>query len=625
MIDTSLRARLTRLFSTNVVVRRLGKKRLRVVDTDKLQSTGNRNMTSTIDRYSGLTRSANGALSPYNSTYSFGQNRVDLFTDYEAMDLDPIIASALDIYSDECTVKNEENDLLVINSENNEIRKILHNLFYDVLNVDYNLWPWIRNLCKYGDFYLHLDIDERVGIVNVQPISAYEMIREEGYDPENPHAVRFIHEGPGQNTWNQNTKHEFENFEIAHFRLLSDANFLPYGKSAIEPARKIFKQLMLMEDAMLLQRIMRAPERRIFKIDIGNIPPNEVDQHIQNIINKSKKVPYIDEKTGDYNLKFNLQNMLEDYYLPVRGGDSGTQIDTLPGLGNDGAMEDVDYIRNKMMSALKIPKAFLGYDEGVEGKSTLAAEDIRFARTIERMQRIVVSELTKIAIVHLFTQGYTNAELIDFNIELTSPSMVYEKMKVEMLNEKMGVANNMKESRLFSEQFIYEKLFNLSHDEYKAMQEQVLEDLKNDFRKEQIVSEGNDPVKTNQSFGTPHDIASMHVSNKTELNQENNEAGPGRPKKYGSWGRPHDALGRDPFGVKDTSNNLKGDLNPAHKHKGSPLSMESVENNQLLADLANKFNGKRPEIIKESLKETTNKEASTSFLDENNLLDEENG
>ena len=618
MINTSLRARLERLFSTNVIVRRLGKKRLRIVDTDKLQSDGNRNMTSTIDRYSGVTRSTNGLYSSYNSTYSFGQNRVDLFTDYEAMDLDPIISSALDIYSDECTVKNEENDLLIINSENNEIRKILHNLFYDILNIDYNLWPWIRNLCKYGDFYLHLDIDERVGIVNVVPISAYEMVREEGYDPENPHAVRFLYQGAGNTMWSQTTRQEFENFEIAHFRLLSDANFLPYGKSAIEGARKIFKQLMLMEDAMLLQRIMRAPERRIFKIDIGNIPPNEVDQHIQNIINKSKKIPYMDEKTGEYNLKFNLQNMLEDYYLPVRGGDSGTNIETLPGLGNEGQIEDLEYIRNKMMSALKIPKAFLGYDEGVEGKSTLAAEDIRFARTIERIQRIVVSELTKIAIVHLFTQGYTDAELIDFNLELTSPSMVYEKMKVEMLNEKMGVATNMKESKLFSEQFIYENIFNLSHDEYKAMQEQVIEDLKNDFRKEQIVSEGNDPIKTNESFGTPHDIASMHVATKEE-----NEAGPGRPKKYGAWGRPHDALGRDPFGVKDVTNNLKGDFSPEHKHKGSPLSMESVNTTQLIADLSNKFNTKKSNIINESLNNAVVSTKESTFLDETNLLTDE--
>ena len=370
---------------------------------------------------------AYGTFSPYNQTYNFHQNKVELFTDYEAMDTDPIIASALDIYSDESTVKNEENELLVINSENNEIKKILHNLFYDILNVDYNLWPWIRNLCKYGDFYLHLDIDENVGIVNVNPLSAYEIRREEGFNPENPYEVKFFYEG--SMFTGASSREEFENFEIAHFRLLSDTNFLPYGKSMIESARKIFKQLMLMEDAMLLQRIMRAPERRIFKIDIGNIPPNEVDQHMQNIINKMKKVPYIDEATGDYNLKFNMMNMLEDFYLPVRGSESGTSIEALPGLSSEGAIEDIEYLKNKMLSALKIPKAFLGYDEGVEGKATLAAEDIRFARTIERIQRIVVSELTKIAIVHLFTQGYTNADLVNFELNLTSPSIIYEKAK----------------------------------------------------------------------------------------------------------------------------------------------------------------------------------------------------
>ena len=211
----------------------------------------------------------------------------------------------------------------------------------------------------------------------------------------------------------------------------------------IEPARKIFKQLTLMEDAMLIHRIMRAPERRIFKIDVGNIPPAEVDNHIQTIINKMKKVPYIDEKTGDYNLKFNMQNMIEDFFLPVRGGESGTSIESLPGLSSDGQIEDIDYLKNKLFSALKVPKAFLGYDEGVEGKATLAAEDVRFARTIERIQKIFVSELTKIAVVHLYTQGYKDADLVNFELSLTNPSIVYEKQKVETLNEKIGLATNL--------------------------------------------------------------------------------------------------------------------------------------------------------------------------------------
>jgi hypothetical protein len=631
MTNKSLRSRLKRLFSTNAIVRRIGKKRLKVVDTDKLQSSGNPRGTRMVDRYAGLhTSTAYSSASPYNQSQNFHQNKLELFTDYEAMDMDPIIASALDIYSDESTVKNEENDLLVIKSDNVEIRKILHNLFYDIINVDYNLWPWIRNMCKYGDFFLHLDIDDEVGIVNVEPLSAYEIRREEGYDPNNPYAVKFIFEGTGASgTYGQQ---EFENYEIAHFRLLSDTNFLPYGKSMIESARKTFKQLMLMEDAMLLHRIMRAPERRIFKVDVGNIPPNEVDQHMQNIIAKMKKVPYIDETTGDYNLKFNLQNMLEDYYLPVRGAESGTNIEALAGLTNEGQIEDIDYIKHKMMASLKIPKAFLGFDEGIEGKATLAAEDIRFARTIERIQRIIVSELTKIAIVHLFSQGYTNEDLINFELALTSPSIIYEKQKIELIESKMGVSTTMKESMLFSEEWIYKNIFNMSDSEWQALQEQVIEDLKQDYRKEQIKSEGNDPKKTNQSFGTPHDIAAMHVANKMEIpgsqdeGADNPVAGPGRSKETNSWGKHRNAFGRDPLAAKELSKTYMPDPNPLqHKYKnGSPLSTENISSDhKALIDMLSKKQ-KTNGIIQESLSEELDKSKidKGTFLDESNLIEE---
>ena len=236
------------------------------------------------------------------------------------------------------------------------------------------------------------------------PLSPYEIWREEGYDEDNPYAARFTQDGVGG-------KGQYESYEVGHFRLLSDTNFLPYGRAMVEPARKTWKQLVMMEDAMMIHRIMRAPEKRMFNIDVGNIPPDEVDGYMQSIIDKMKKVPFVDATTGDYNLKFNIQNMMEDFYLPTRGGESGTRIESLSGLEFN-AIDDIEYLKNKMMSALRGPKAFLGYEEGIEGKATLAAEDIRFARTIERIQRIVVSELTKIAIVHLYTQGYTNEDLV---------------------------------------------------------------------------------------------------------------------------------------------------------------------------------------------------------------------
>lgn len=273
------------------------------------------------------------------------------------MDMDPIISSALDIYADESLTQNELGDMLTINSTNDNIKQILHNLFYDILNIEFNLWSWTRNLVKYGDFYLKLYISPEYGVYMVEPISSYNVTRVENSDVTNKNYVKFqvnLPEG--------GKIEELENYQIAHFRLLSDSNFLPYGKGIIEGARRVWKQVSLMEDAMLIHRIMRAPEKRIYKVDIGNIPPNEVDQYMERLITKTQKVPYVDEKTGDYNLRFNLQNMVEDIWIPVRGSDSGTSIEPLSGMEFTG-IDDIEYLRNKMMAALKIPKAFLGYEE----------------------------------------------------------------------------------------------------------------------------------------------------------------------------------------------------------------------------------------------------------------------
>ena len=625
MADTSLRTRLRRLFSTNVVVRRIAKNQLRILDTNKLQSSGAVSNNAFVDRFAGLHRGQSG-YATYNQTYNFHQSKLELFSDYEAMDMDPILASALDIYADECTVKNGEGDTLTISSTNPEIQKVLRNLFYDILNIDYNLWPWIRNACKYGDFFLHLDVEEDIGIVNVVPISSYDVRREEGFDPNNPYAYRFVLEGSHMSYASamRQDPQRFENYEIAHFRLISDTNFLPYGKSMIEPARKIYKQLALMEDAMLIQRIMRAPERRIFKIDVGNIPPHEVDTHMQQIMAKMKKVPYMNEQTGEYNLKFNMENMMEDYYLPVRGSESGTTIESLPGLTNEGQIEDIEYLRNKMMAALKIPKAFLGYDEGVEGKATLAAEDVRFARTIERIQKIFISELTKIAIVHLYTQGFTDEDLVDFSLELVSPSIIYQKQMIELMESKIGLVSNLKESGMFSEQWIYENIFNMTSAEWTEERDRVIEDQKEVFRREQIKSEGNDPKKTNMSFGTPHDIASMHVASKGTLlpgMEQEHVGGSGRPKESGTWGKHSSPHGRDPLGIKALSGTFNTDKSPldTKNRKSSPLSVE----NKQIVNMLRGSSLKTKKIIKESIShnEFVNEDTGT-MLDESQLLDD---
>ena len=578
MADTTLFGRLRRLFSSNIIVRNVGGNRLKIADTDRIQSSGNLATNYLAARYSGMHMPNNVGGYRQNPVYNAG--RLELFSDYEAMDLDPILASALDIYSDESTMKNENGDILDIRSDNEQVREVLHNLFYDVINIEFNLWPWIRSMNKYGDFFLKLDIAEKYGVVGVEPMSPYAVSREEGVNPDLPHEVTFnVDDGNKTTSYNKN-QNTLKNYEVAHFRMLTDSNFLPYGKSMIEAARKIWKQLTLMEDAMLIHRIMRAPEKRIFKIDIGNIPPAEVDNYMQQLINKMKKTPYIDQNSGEYNLKFNMMNMMEDFYLPVRGGDSGTQIESLSGMEYN-AIDDVEYLRNKMMAALRIPKAFLGYEEGVEGKATLAQEDVRFARTIERIQRIVLSELTKIAIVHLYTQGFDKEDLVGFELNLTNPSIVYEQEKVALWSEKISLAESMKGTKLISEDWIYKNIFNMTKDQVNDERARIIDDIKQNFRKEQIENEGNDPAVTKESFGTPHDLASMHQKREGEM-PEGGWPGSGRPKEATKYSTDKHPRGRDPIGKKALDKTFDVDTSIKHTYKNnSPLTKENIINSVL--------------------------------------------
>ena len=541
MADKSIFSRLQKLFSTNTIVRKT-QDGVKVVDTDEWQNM----TTNLVDRFMKL-KVSNYGTGQVESSMAYQQVRIDLFRDYDSMDMDPILSSALDVYADECTARNEQGNVLKIHHEDDNVKQILENLFYDILNVEFNLWPWTRNLVKYGDFFLQLEMAENIGIVNVMPLSTYEMSRVEGFDLQNPQRVKFVY-APYQNPlggYGQTAKKEFENYEMAHFRLNSDSNFLPYGKSMIEGARRVWKQLMLMEDAMLIHRVMRAPEKRIFKIDVGNIPPNEVDNYMQKIINSSKKVPFVDERTGEYNLKYNVQNLIEDYYMPVRGNDNGTSIDTLKGLEYN-MIDDINYLKGKLMAALKIPKAFLGYEEETNGKATLASMDVRFAKTIERVQRVLISELTKIAIVHLYAQGIDDDNLTNFTLELTIPSKIYEQEQVELYTSKVALIQQMQQTKMFSKEWMYETVMKMAKDEQDELTLSVLDDTKQAFRLTSIETQGVDPAKETGTEG-PTNVEEELDRLKTELEEEGKVGRPADPVRYGKDDHPE---GRDPLGIK---------------------------------------------------------------------------
>jgi hypothetical protein len=541
MADKSIFSRLQKLFSTNTIVRKTAKG-VKVVDTDEYQNM----TTNLVDRFMKL-KVTNYGTGQVESSLAYQQVRIDLFRDYDSMDTDPILSSALNVYADECTARNEMGSVLKIHHEDDQIKQVLENLFYDTLNIEFNLWPWVRNLVKYGDFYLQLEMTDELGIINTNPLSTYEMSRVEGFDPENPQRVKFVY-APYQNPnsgYSQNNKKEYENYEIAHFRLNGDANFLPYGKSMIEGGRRVWKQLMLMEDAMLIHRVMRAPEKRIFKVDVGNIPPNEVDNYMQKIINSSKKVPFMDERTGEYNLKYNMQNLIEDYYMPVRGSDNGTSIDTLKGLEYN-MIDDINYLKGKLMAALQIPKAYLGYEEDTNGKATLAAMDVRFAKTIERIQRVIISELTKIAIVHLYAQGIDDDRLTSFTLELTIPSKIYEQEKVELYTSKIALIQQMQQTKMVSKEWMYKAILNMAQDEQDEMTLQVLEDTKQAFRLTSIETQGVDPAKPTGTEGTTNVEEEINNINSELSNYDEG----GRPKDLTRYGKDDHPQGRDPLGIK---------------------------------------------------------------------------
>ena len=615
MADKSVFSRLKRLFSSDVIIRNVGGNQLKVLDVNSIQTAGEIETNSLIDRFTRLHTTNSSPI--YNPAMNYQTLRTQLYSDYEAMDTDAIIASTLDILADESTLKDDMGDVLTIKSPDENIQKILHNLFYDILNIEFNLHSWVRQMCKYGDFFLKLEVAEKYGVYNVIPYTAYNMVREEGMDPENPHKVTFRLDPNGLTgggdysyaSYSRNHQQDetmvFDNYEIAHFRLLADANYLPYGRSYIEPARKAFKQMTLMEDAMLVHRICRAPEKRIFYVNVGAIPPNEVDNFMQKTISTMKRTPYVDEQTGDYNLKFNMQNMMEDFYIPIRGNDTSTKIETTPGLQYDGIV-DVEYLRDKMMAALKVPKAFFGYDEDVEGKATLAAEDIRFARTVERIQRIVVSELYKIALVHLYTQGYTSENLSNFELDLTTPSIIFEQEKILLMKERVELANQMMEQKLVPSDWIYDNIFHFSEDQYEEYRDLVREDAKRAFRTTQIETEGNDPVESGKSYGTPHDLAYLYGKGRYNSNSENVPEPetyasdlPGRPKEKASkintqddaFGK--DRLGRDRMkgrdGIEEASNieflkhqNMLKNIPFVKKHKKQLVFEEDKKKENLL-------------------------------------------
>jgi len=442
--SSNLFTRLTRLFRSGPVVKR------------KLIKPDDKYTSSAFEIFrKNQSRVYSNAMSAYG-TY----DRMARYSDFSEMEYTPEIGSALDIYAEESAASDENGNVLHIHSDNTKIKQLLDELFYDTLNIDFNLTSWVRNLCKYGDHFLFNDVSPEYGIVNAYPMPISEVEREEGFDPNDPLAVRF--------RWVTQGNQVLENWQVSHMRLLGNDAFIPYGSSVLEPARRIWRQLILLEDAMLVYRIVRAPERRVFKIDVGNVPPEEIPAYMERAQSTLKRAPISDHTTGRVDLRYNPLSVDEDYFIPVRGSESGTAIDTLGGGTMAGETNDVEYIQKKLFAALKIPKAYLGYDEGLGAKATLSQEDIRFSRTIAKVQRTVLAELNKIAIIHLHCHGFSDNDLLDFTLKLSNPSTIAQQQKLELFKSRFEAAGTaLQTPGLVDKAWVQKNIIRLSEDEIK--------------------------------------------------------------------------------------------------------------------------------------------------------------
>jgi hypothetical protein len=440
-----------------------------------------------LDKYKSRFRSASGqefktsryseVYSALQSDYYANQNRMDRYVDFDQMEYTPEIASALDIYADEMTTSSVFRTIMNIDCSNQEIKSVLETLFYSILNIEFNLYGWARSMIKYGDFFLYLDIEQDEGIKNVIGLPANELERLEGEDEANPNYIQY--------QWNS-AGITLENWQVGHFRVLGNDKFAPYGTSVLEAARRIWRQLTLLEDAVMAYRIVRSPERRVFKIDVGNIPPEDVEQYMQRVMTQMKRNQIVDVNSGRVDLRYNPLSIEEDYYIPVRGASSGTDIQTVGGGKYTGDIDDVKYLRDKLFSALKIPMSYLSRGDGAdEDKATLAQKDIRFARTIQRLQRSVVSELEKVAVVHLFTLGYRGNDLLSFKLTLNNPSKLAELQELEHWGTRFDAASNATQG-YFSRRWVAKNILNISEEEFDRMQHEMFYDRKHDFNLEQV-------------------------------------------------------------------------------------------------------------------------------------------
>ena len=501
--DETFFSRLTRLFRSGPSVRRKIKGYDDTGYYDKQAALANKAGMGALPFRKGASQN-----SPFNMLGGADMmSRMTRYMEFAEMEYTPIISKALDVQADEACSGDENGKNFHIYSDNAQIKETLEELFFDILNVDFNLRVWIRNLIKYGDFFLYNEVAPGVGVVNAMAMNVNEVERDEGFDSNDPYAVRF--------KWHKMGTKELENWQVTHFRILGNDRFNPYGTSILEAARRIWRQYVMMLDAMLVYRLVRSPERRVFYVDVGTVAPNDIPNYMQTVMATIRGNMAVDKSNGRMDERFNPTDVLEDYVVPVRGANSGTKIDTLTGGTHQTATEDIQIIESQLFAALGVPKAYLGYDDMLSSKATLAQEDIRFSRTIQILQKIVIAELNKLAILHLYAKGFDGEDLIDFELRLSNPSTIALQQKLDLWKTKIDIvgAVDQIETRFLPMPWLYKEIMGFTEDEVAGLREQLKADKKFAAELDAITS----PDETGGNTVDPFDTTSYQLSGGTSL------------------------------------------------------------------------------------------------------------
>jgi hypothetical protein len=462
--EKSFYQRLTRLFRSGPAIRR------KIRGQDYKNFYDNQVVQNNLGYYgaAGFKREA----SPFSVMGAYGiLDRMSRYAEFASMEDTADIATALNVYADESCASDENGRTFHIYSDVPQVQRALEELFYDVMNIEFNARRMVRNLVKNGDYFMYVEVVPDYGVINVEPLPVNEVEREEGFDKHDPYAVRF-------RLITRGGKY-LENWQMLHFRILGNDLFLPYGTSFLESARRPWRQLTMMEDSMLVYRLVRSPERRVFYVDVSAVHPNDIPSYMEAVKESMRGASVIEQQTGRQDFRYNPLAIDEDYFLPTRPNNQ-TKIESLAGGQNATAIEDVEYIHKKLIAALMVPKAYLTYDEAISSKATLAQEDIRFSRTVGQLQKILIAELNKLAMIHLYSLGFSGDDLLNFDIKFSNPSTVAVQQKLALIQSKLEIAGKAlelgKETGLLSFNYIQTEILGLRPEQINIIKQEAKQD-----------------------------------------------------------------------------------------------------------------------------------------------------